>query len=150
MFRNNSIYSRYLVVMGRRPTLTVQSQTCGASTVSWMISHYLAGERKAILSSNQVRTCAYTESVTTFIWSYLPPYPIVNLKAFDSNAKNQQKNLKKVERCFLFCKCWGRWHCHVLSDSLQSVFSIKRMWPKSNQRQYIERRFQALCLSVVV
>jgi len=26
----------------------------------------------------------------------------------------QQKNLTKVERCFLFCKCWGHWHCHLL------------------------------------
>jgi len=62
----------------------------------------------------------------------LPPYPSVNLKVFSFNAKSQQKNLTKVERYFLFCKCWGHWHCHIHTDSLQTVFSIKRMWPKWN------------------
>jgi len=32
--------------MAYRPTVTVQSQICGALTVSSMISHYLSGEYK--------------------------------------------------------------------------------------------------------
>jgi len=44
LFTNNSSFSRYLVVMAYRPTVTVQSQICGALTVSSMISHYLASE----------------------------------------------------------------------------------------------------------
>jgi len=32
------------IVMAYRPTVTVQSQICGALTVSSVISHYLAGE----------------------------------------------------------------------------------------------------------
>ena len=39
-----SIYYRYLVVMACKPTVTVQSQICGALTVSSMISLYLAGK----------------------------------------------------------------------------------------------------------
>jgi len=44
MFSNNNICSRYLVVMACRPTVTVQSQTCGVLTVPPMIFDYLAGE----------------------------------------------------------------------------------------------------------
>jgi len=63
---------------------------------------------------------------------------------FESNIQLQREesavNLMKVERCFIFCKCWGHWHCHLLTDSLQSVFSIKRLWPKWNCTEFFPSR----------
>jgi len=43
--------------MACRPTVTVQSQIRGASTVLRMISQNLAGEWKTVLSSNRSPTC---------------------------------------------------------------------------------------------
>jgi len=37
----------------------------------------------------------------------------VNLKSC-CNRKSRQQNLMQVGRRFLFCKCWGHWHCHYL------------------------------------
>jgi len=54
------------------------------------------------------------------------------LEIIQPQREDQQKNITKVERCCLCCKCWGHWHRHLLTDSLQSVFSINRMWLKWN------------------
>jgi len=60
----------------------------------------------------------------------LPRYPTVNLKAFVCNAKSRQKNLTKVERIFLLCKCWDHWHCYLLTESLQFFFLEKALMTK--------------------
>jgi len=45
--------------------------------------------------------------------------------------QREESAAKSVEsrKCFLLCKRWGLWHCHLLTDIMQSVFLIKRMWP---------------------
>jgi len=43
------------------------------------------------------------------------------------SEESAEKSNKSRKICFLFCKCWSHWHCHLLTDNLQSVFSIKRM-----------------------
>jgi len=43
----------------------------GSITIIWsryVFINYLAGGTKSILSSNQSPTCAYSQSVSTFIW----------------------------------------------------------------------------------
>jgi len=49
------------------PTVTVQSQICGALTFSSMISH-LPASKKTTLASNQNLTRTLSESVSTFVW----------------------------------------------------------------------------------
>ena len=51
------------------------------------------------------------------------PDPTANLKLFSWNAKSQHQSLTKVERCYLFCKCFlGHWHCHYLQIAC-NIFS---------------------------
>ena len=51
-------------------------------------------------------------------------FEIIQLQREESAANSNEST---VERCFLFCKWWGHWHCHLLTDSLQSAFSMERI-----------------------
>jgi len=52
--------------------------------------------------------------------------PTVNLKSSSCNGKTQQQNLTKAGIRFLFVSSEGT-DTAITADSLQSVFSIKRM-----------------------
>ena len=117
LFSNNSIYSRNLVVMVCKPTVTVQSQTCRALTVSSMISLPCRRVKKQL--SQVIRL----QPVHAVVWKccnfylmlpHLLHCPTVNFKAFGFNVKSQQNDQKNVERCFLLYKCRDYWHCNYL------------------------------------
>jgi len=52
---------------------------------------------------------------------------------FESIQLQHEESAEKSDESgnmLLFFKCWGDWHCYLLTDHLRSLFAVKRMWPK--------------------
>ena len=54
--------------------------------------------KKTVSSNNQSPTCACSESVLTFIWCYLPPYPTAKLKSFSCMLREESAPKSTVIR----------------------------------------------------
>jgi len=66
-------------------------------TIVWTLNVFIndftlpyqhVNENKSVLLSKECPTCAYSQSVSTFTYCWLPPYPTVNLKSFSCNGKS--------------------------------------------------------------